>query len=91
MAANMVAPYHVWSVVSRICQRLYTALVRGQFASWGAGSGIRFPAQLVAPHLVRVGDGVTISGHAWLNAKDDRGDGMPTLTIGNGTYIGRFV
>jgi acetyltransferase-like isoleucine patch superfamily enzyme len=26
-----------------------------------------------------------------MNAKDDRGDGAPTLHIGHGTYIGRFV
>jgi acetyltransferase-like isoleucine patch superfamily enzyme len=38
-----------------------------------------------------VGNGVNICEHVWLNAKDDRGDGKPTLTIGNGTYIGRFA
>lgn len=32
-----------------------------------------------------------ICANAWLNAKDDRGDGAPTLHIGDGTYIGRFV
>jgi acetyltransferase-like isoleucine patch superfamily enzyme len=26
-----------------------------------------------------------------VNAKDDRGDGAPTLRIGDGTYIGRFA
>ena len=79
------------SFVQRVRCALYTALVRRQFASWGAGSRIHYPAKVVAPHLVRVGERVTISEHAWLNAKDDRGEGTPTLTVGNGTYIGRFV
>lgn len=28
--------------------------------------------------------------HAWLNAKDDRRDGQPTLRIGDGSYIGHY-
>jgi acetyltransferase-like isoleucine patch superfamily enzyme len=70
---------------------LYTSLMRRRFASWGERSRIRRPARLVAPHLVSVGNDVLIGEHAWLNAKDDRGDGRPTLTIGDGTYIGRFA
>lgn len=77
--------------LQRALRAVYTALVRRQFAAWGERSHIHFPAKLIAPHLVRVGDRVTISEHAWLNAKDDRGDAAPTLTIGDGTYIGRFV
>lgn len=49
------------------------------------------PIRLVSPELVSVGDGVTICEHAWFNAKDDRGDGTPTLRIGSRSYIGRFV
>ena len=32
-----------------------------------------------------------ICSNAWLNVKDDKGEGKPTLTIGDGTYIGRSV
>jgi carbonic anhydrase/acetyltransferase-like protein (isoleucine patch superfamily) len=77
--------------LSRGWRALHTAFVRGQFSAWGEGSTIGFPTKLVAPELVRVGARVEIGEHAWLNAKDDRGDGMPTLTIGDGTYIGRFT
>jgi len=38
-----------------------------------------------------VGNQVHICEQAWLNAKDTRGDGQPTLRIADRTYIGRFV
>lgn len=78
----------LWARVRRV---LFTARTRGRFAAWGPGTRIVPPARLVAPHLMRIGAGVTISEHAWLNAKDDRGDGAPTLSVGDRTYIGRFV
>jgi len=70
---------------------LYTALQRWRFAQWGSSSRLEYPAKLMSPHLVSVGDRVRICADAWLNAKDDRGDGQRTLRIGNGTYIGRMV
>jgi acetyltransferase-like isoleucine patch superfamily enzyme len=70
---------------------LYTTVNRYQFNSWGAGSRLEPSAKLTAPYLICVGSSVHICTHAWLNAKDDRGDGKPTLKIGEGTYIGRFV
>jgi acetyltransferase-like isoleucine patch superfamily enzyme len=80
-----------WQRCTSLRQRLHTALVRGRFAAWGAGSRIEHSSKLVSPGLVCVGDGVHICEHAWLNAKDERGDGQPTLRIGSGSYIGRFV
>lgn len=69
----------------------YTLAMRGQFASWGRGSRIGRGAKIVGPQFVHIGSGVTIGEQAWMNAKDDRGDGAPTLHVGDGTYIGRFV
>jgi serine acetyltransferase len=69
----------------------YTLGLRSSFAAWGPGSRLGRRAKLVAPRLVHVGGGVVLGEHAWLNAKDDRCDGMPTLRIGDGTYIGRFA
>ena len=80
-----------WSLSARLGGLLHTVLVRGRFASWGKKSRIEHSLKLMAPHLVRVGDQVHICSHAWLNAKDDRGDGKPTLSIGDRTYIGRMV
>ena len=48
-------------------------------------------AKLDSPHLIAVGTGVSIGQYAWLNAKDDRSTGTPTLHIGDGAHIGRFV
>lgn len=79
------------SMTSRLGGRLYTWAVRASFASWGRGARIGRHARLDSPHLVSVGEGVSVGEHAWLNAKDDRGDGAPTLVIGQRTYIGRFV
>src|SRR3974390_1335952 len=75
----------------RLQVRVHSAVMRCQFASWGSKSRLEPSAKLLSPHLVEVGARVYICEHAWLNAKDDRGDGKPTLTIGDGTYIGRFV
>lgn len=69
----------------------YTFLARSQFAAWGPQSRLGRGAMLDSPQLVHVGDSVLIGRQSWLNAKDDRGDGKPTLRIGDGTYIGRFV
>lgn len=79
------------TLAGRIWRAIYTSAVRGRFAAFGGGSHIQPPARLVSPHLVRIGSGVTISEHAWLNAKDASGRGAPTLTIGDRTYIGRFA
>lgn len=75
----------------KIRGRCYTVCMRRSFASWGAGSRLGLRAKLVGPHLVHIGAGVSVGEHAWLNAKDDRGEGAPTLRIGSGTYIGRFA
>lgn len=80
-----------WEFFRHIRVVIYTMLMRGRFAVWSRGSRLEPSANLIAPNLVWVGCKVRICEHAWLNAKDDRGDGMPTLTIGDMTYIGRFV
>ena len=78
------------SLLARLLNRVHVSAVRSRFATFGKGTVVEYPAKLVHPELVHVGAGVLICEHAWLNAKDDRGDGRPTLTIGEGTYIGRF-
>jgi acetyltransferase-like isoleucine patch superfamily enzyme len=65
--------------------------MRPRFANWGRRSRIEHSAKLQAPYLINVGSDVHICEHAWLNAKDDRGDGTPTMHIGSGSYIGRFA
>jgi acetyltransferase-like isoleucine patch superfamily enzyme len=76
--------------MARILVTIYRLIWQGSFASWGAGSRLGWGAKLVEPRLIEVGCRVMIGDHVWLNAKDDRGDGTPTLRIGDNTYIGRF-
>jgi serine acetyltransferase len=78
-------------LTNKVLVHCYTLGMRSAFAVWGPGSRLARGARLVGPHLVQVGSGVMLGEQAWLNAKDDRGDGMPTLRIGDGTYIGRFA
>ena len=80
-----------YSFCDRLVRIVYTWSMRRRFAGWGPKSRIEPHAKLIAPHLVLVGRHVHICEHAWLNACDDRGDGNPTLSIGDGTYIGRFA
>lgn len=74
----------------KIHVKLTTIIMRGRFESWGKGSVLEPSAKLLSPKLIRVGSGVHICEHIWLNAKNDRGNNQPTLFIGDGTYIGRF-
>ena len=75
----------------RFFDLIYTRLLCGSFGAWGARSRLGRGAKLVGSRLIHVGIDVTIGELAWLNAKDDRRDGLPTLDIKNGTYIGRLV
>jgi acetyltransferase-like isoleucine patch superfamily enzyme len=81
----------VFGLIDRAMTLCYTLAIRGRFASWGRGSRIGRGAKIVGPQLAHIGSRVTIGEQVWMNAKDDRGDGAPTLSIGDGTYIGRFV
>lgn len=84
-------PLALMSLAGRLLDCLYVLAVRGAFGTWGANSRIGRGGRLVAPHLVCVGRDVVVGEQAWINAKDDRRDGVPTLTIGDGSYIGRGV
>lgn len=89
---NIAKSYHrALQLYHSLQVRGYSLAVRYRFASWGARSAIEPPAKLNSPYLIRVADNVVISAHAWLNANDEQGDGKVTMSIGSGTYIGRFA
>lgn len=77
--------------VDRALTLLYTLGTRSSFAAWGAGSRLGRGSRLIGAEFCCIGSRVLLGERAWLNAKDDRGDGQPTLRIGDGTYIGRFA
>ena len=87
----MRLPEAFWLRLGSLQRLAYTLLMRDRFAHWGSKSRLEPGAKLIAPHLMSIGSNVHICEHAWLNAKDDRGDGQPTLQIGDDTYIGRFA
>lgn len=79
----------VW--IDRVLSISFATAARSKFSAWGPRSQLGRGARLVGPELIQVGAGVFFGEQAWLNAKDERGDGKPTLRIGNSTHIGRFV
>jgi len=76
---------------SRCVRLLYTSMVSPRFRRWGEHSRVSPPMTVTCPWAIEIGDHVVIREHAWLNVRTDRSDGRPSLTIGDGTYIGRFV
>ena len=76
--------------LASILTLIHTFWNRGRFGHWGVRSRLGSPSKLVHPRLITVGNNVHLGAYSWLNASDDRKDGMPTLQIGDGTYIGRF-
>ena len=88
----MIMPYlrTAFEWMARLIVAAYRLIWQGSFASWGSGSRLGWGAKLVGQRLIEVGHRVVICDHVWLNAKDDRGTGEPTLKIGDDTYIGRF-
>jgi acetyltransferase-like isoleucine patch superfamily enzyme len=68
--------------------KAYTRLVAHRLGACGRGVQFVFPATIKNPKAIEVGDGVVIREHAWLNCERRT---EPTLSIGTGTYIGRFA
>lgn len=74
----------------KLLTRGYSLVLRRKFGSCGARFQIGFPATLENPRAIAVGDDVWIREHAWLNCATAPA-GRASLTIGSGSYIGRFV
>ena len=70
---------------------IYSHILSSQFNFWGHGSIIGRGAILTGSKLIQVGCNVRIGDFAWLNARDDEAMRGVTLTIGDGTCIGRLV
>jgi acetyltransferase-like isoleucine patch superfamily enzyme len=83
--------YAAITFLDKILNYCYSYIVSCQFDQWGNGSRIGRGAKLIGPNLIQVGCNVLIGELAWLNAKNDRGDGEVTLSISDGVYIGRLV
>jgi acetyltransferase-like isoleucine patch superfamily enzyme len=73
-----------------ITQSIYSFYVKLFFNKCGKNLKLGFPSTINNPHLIEIGNGVQIREHSWLNC-EDLGLRKPTLTIGDGTYIGRFL
>jgi acetyltransferase-like isoleucine patch superfamily enzyme len=68
--------------------RVFSRVIARRVGTCGRGLQIMFPATIKNPRSVSIGEMVVIREHAWLNC-EPRSDF--TLTIGSGSYVGRFV
>jgi serine acetyltransferase len=83
--------YGLTQLFIRLITRIGSAIYCSQFAECGRGCRLGLGAVLVGARFVNLGKNVTIGKDVWLNAKDERGHGKASLTIGDGTYLGRMV
>lgn len=70
-----------------VLDRVYSRVVARRLGACGRGFQITRPATIKNPASIAVGDMVVIREHAWLNC----GGGGTVLSIGSGSYIGRFA
>jgi acetyltransferase-like isoleucine patch superfamily enzyme len=63
----------------------------GAFAAFGQDSWIVPPARVVSPHLISIGNQVTVLEHAWLSVVPAIDGVVPSLRIGDRCSIGRMV
>lgn len=68
--------------------KVFSALVRRSFHSFGAGSIIKLPVRLDGERRIHIGSGVHVGADSWLQTLRPTGDGPePLLEIGDGTSI----
>lgn len=76
--------------IREIINRLHSLLIKSQFQSFGARSKLDFPATINNGKSISIGSKVHIREHAWLNCIAQPA-GTTSLTIGSGSYVGRFI
>lgn len=80
----------MWLSARIILNRLYSLLMKIRFQSFGPLSKLDFPATINNGKSISVGNKVHIREHAWLNCIPQP-TGKISLTIGSGSYLGRFI
>ena len=86
----MVVLELILKILDRFWGIFFSRLTCLRLGNCGVGLTIKFPAALVNPAAIRLGDNVTIREHAWLNCEPNL-DHSINLSIGNNCYLGRFI
>ncbi len=71
----------------RLLNKFETWCCKYKLKSFGKGSSICYPATLNHPELITIGKNVSIRENAWLNCVGT----TPSLSIGDNSYLGRFI
>jgi len=74
----------------KLVARGYSWIQERKLLSCGGNFQLGFPATLGNPGAIAVGSDVWIREHAWLNC-ETAPPGQASLTIGSGSYLGRFI
>jgi acetyltransferase-like isoleucine patch superfamily enzyme len=83
--------YKILSIFSAFYLKVHNSIYRQQFQAWGLHTRIEPPLKLSGGAFIHLGKNVHVCSHVWLNVKNESGGNLPTLSIGDGTYIGRFT
>lgn len=77
--------------LDRIIDQIYTFFIKKNFREFGKNSLISFKCRFDFPENITIGSNVTICKNVWLNAGVvSRDDKLPTLVIGDGSYISSY-
>lgn len=79
-----------WNMFSKILTIIHSFLIGRKLKHCGHGFRIYFPAMIMNPREISIGDNVSVACHSWLNCIGPSSE-KPALRIGNGCYIGRFA
>jgi acetyltransferase-like isoleucine patch superfamily enzyme len=71
-------------------RRLYSAFMSTQFGAFGKGSSIYRPLKLIGLSRMNIGKRVIVCEQAWIMAENLVKGRAPSISIGDGTYIGHF-
>ncbi len=81
----------ILSKIERTIDKIYTFLIKKSFKSFGQNSIISYKCKINFPRNISIGNNVNICKNVWLNAGvEKRKDNLPTLKIGDGTYISSY-
>ena len=78
------------SLFKKFKNYLYRCYLKNKLFKLGRGSFVAYPAKLINPEKISIGNNVFISEYSWLNCGGARITKTPSLFIHNSSYIGRM-
>jgi acetyltransferase-like isoleucine patch superfamily enzyme len=77
----------MYRLAVRVRAKIFSMMIGGAFAEFGANSVIECPLRLSGEDRVRIGASVFIAANTWIHTLPDGANVEPAISIGNGTSI----